>query len=129
MELLHNEPRVLQIYDVISSNLSEEIIAAAEKTSIGRSKVHGKGSDTHGAVSASRTSASTWIQNDKVLKRVEKIYPRLQNVLGLNLLSPGALEEFQVSSYKTTGHYNPHLDNILTPDVSWLTIKSFPTGS
>lgn len=119
VELLHEHPNVLQIYDMIPTSLSKEIIKSAQKTNLSRSQVHGKDGTMRKLVSASRTSSSTWIhESEEILSTLSrKVYPRLESLLSLDLKSRGALETFQVSSYNPCGHYNPHHDNILTTKV------------
>lgn len=127
VELLHEKPQVLQIYDILPASLSSGIISATSAT-LSRSRVHGSRSESHKLVSAQRTSSSTWMHDAKVLKKMGVIYTRLQSLLGLDLKSKGACEHFQVSSYNSCGHYNPHLDNILKSKVIlfvfWCKIRS-----
>jgi hypothetical protein len=116
VELLHRIPRVLQIYDVLEDSLIEDIKKDVHG-SFSRSQVYGKTKENHQKVSASRTSFSSWVHSLSVKSRLRKAYAKLQSTLGLDLLSKDACEDLQVTKYEITGHYNPHLDNIMTPEV------------
>lgn len=112
MEVLHNDPQVLQIYDVLSNELIDDILFQA-RPSLSRSKVHGQATKGQKIVSASRTSTTTWIQNANTISKLSVVYQEIESLLKINMKTKDALEDFQVTNYGITGHYNPHQDNIL----------------
>lgn len=117
VELLHENPRVIQVHELLHEALMENIIDAVQgRGQISRSKVHQKGLKI--SVSASRTSGSTWLREESLLSHLRrKVYSKLESLVGLTFRDPEGLEDFQVANYRTGGHYNPHLDNILTDEV------------
>jgi len=117
VEQLHETPEVLQIYDM----LPKPLIAAIKQDASGsfsRSKVYGRATEAHKTVSAIRTSFTSWIKSPSVKRDLAAVYKKLGSLLKIDFTAKEACEDLQVTKYDITGHYNPHLDNLMTPEVS-----------
>ncbi|CAL8077996.1 unnamed protein product [Orchesella dallaii] len=113
VEILSRQPPVLQFYDLLSERITHKVLESARST-LGRSQVYAKTHPDSKMISSSRTSTSTWLQDDtrSKLKEITGVYRKLEEFTGLNILQNGASEDLQVSCYGIAGHFNPHLDTI-----------------
>ena len=139
--MLHDEPRILQIYEVLSDKMIEHILEMAAP-SMARSRVQGS-SENQEIASPVRTSATTWMPESEDPLMAE-IPLRVQAITGLKVSTSavvlfstglqrkwlqvtgdGASEDLQISSYGIGGHYNPHFDTFFDPAVSKILLLYF----
>ena len=82
IEMLHDEPRILQIYEVLSDKMIEHILEMAAP-SMARSRVQGS-SENQEIASPVRTSATTWMPESEDPFMAE-IPLRVQAITGLKV--------------------------------------------
>lgn len=117
MELLATEPDVIQVYDVIGDRKINRIKEAAQP-SMHLSRVVDSTSKAPGATTYStvRTSVGTWLEEKYDSKGILPPIPyHIEQITGLKVASENSSEMLQVASYTFSGHYEVHLDALITP--------------
>lgn len=107
MELRNRNPPIVQIYDLISDQVINQLIQRASPL-LTRSRI--VASTAHPTSNSDyRTSSNMWIKGD--MKNIPRL---IYEATGLNATTGDAAEELQVTSYGAIGgHYHPHFDAIL----------------
>ncbi|CAL8109204.1 unnamed protein product [Orchesella dallaii] len=111
MEVYHNDPQIVVIYDFLSESEIEEIESATfYKLKRSVTQFFHKGS-LHAEPSIIRTTAQTWIY-DLGHPQFDYLGKRIASVTGYSLSGATSAEELQVASYRPGGHYSLHTDAI-----------------
>ncbi|ODM96536.1 Prolyl 4-hydroxylase subunit alpha-2 [Orchesella cincta] len=116
VELLNDDPYLIQVYNVIGNNLVEEVRNVTIRN-LARSQVINYDDPDVNDVSKTRTSSQTWLdayslRNPEKLRSVMQL---IEKITGLYTIKPGSSEELQVACYGTSHHYDEHLDAIQDP--------------
>ncbi|CAL8128806.1 unnamed protein product [Orchesella dallaii] len=113
MELLNENPPIVQVYDVMGPKLMEEV----QNFSINRlERSYMINHDNPGTfiVNHDRTSSQTWIHDrflDTEFHRKLLNYRKLvEKIMDLEVVKTESSESLQVACYGTSHHYGPHLD-------------------
>jgi len=106
IEVHHDDPKIVQIHDALSKDITQHIIAEAAPF-MSRSKVIQNVEVNNNAESSTRTSTTTWLPQNLVTDKISK---KVETISGLDLSVVGAAEDLQITSYGIGGHYNPHVD-------------------
>ncbi|XP_021951276.1 prolyl 4-hydroxylase subunit alpha-2 [Folsomia candida] len=118
VELLSDAPYIIQIYDILGPTRIETLIKLATPT-LTRSRVVNTKDPKLNDLSDVRTSQQTWIYDDDAVHAafLDGLSRQIEYITGLNVRStaPGSRtsEAYQVASYRTSHHYDEHLDALL----------------
>ncbi|CAL8139599.1 unnamed protein product [Orchesella dallaii] len=116
LELLNEDPYLVQIYNVIGDKLIEEIRNKSISL-LKRSSVVNFDDPTASTVSQVRTSSQTWIQSHECKNqgKYRNLLNLVEKITGLHVIKDGSSEQLQVACYGTSHHYDEHLDAIQDP--------------
>ncbi|CAG7717302.1 unnamed protein product [Allacma fusca] len=111
MELLGTKPDIVQMYDVIGDGKIQRLTEVARQN-LSLSRVVDPSGD---ALSPVRTSVQSWIVEN--FHEEFRVLPKIIEILtGLNVVEGTSSEMLQIAAYTFSGHYEIHLDALLTPD-------------
>lgn len=112
MELLNEDPYLVQIYDVIGDK-QIEMVKASTISRLERSEVINYDDPEANDVSLVRTSSQTWIPKwDISLLGLENLEKLIEKITGLEIRKFGSSEDMQIGYYSVGGHYEEHLGRL-----------------
>lgn len=140
MELLQEEPLLLQIYDVISDSWILDLIKTA-KPSLRRPPTVGnigtKKKFTSNPVlnflsfpnkvagATPRTAAYAWLRDEHIPNT--PISRRIELITDLNVRGMSASDALQIASYSFGGHVSTHFDSVRVPlSIILFQLNNFP---
>ncbi|CAL8109415.1 unnamed protein product [Orchesella dallaii] len=116
MELLNEDPYLVQVYNVIGNSLIEEV-RNVSISKLERSEVINYDLPDANDVSQVRTSSQTWVDPHELIQpqKIINVMQLVEKITGLHTLKPQSSEDLQVACYGTSHHYDEHLDAIQDP--------------